>query len=169
MNSQFVVSITGPDQAGILTHLSSITHQLGGRWLNSKLVNMDGRFVALLKVDVPAEHEQALRSQLSEQDDLQIQIHELGVPVERPGVAAAFTVNATDQPGLINDITQLLANHGINIEHFDSHRVGATGSSGNLFTAKLAVTMPAELDINTVINELETLHEHLVVHAIPVM
>ncbi|GAA5189100.1 glycine cleavage system protein R [Ferrimonas gelatinilytica] len=169
MNSQFIISVIGPDLPGILKQLTEVTHDRGGRWINSKICNMDGRFMALIKIDVPKEGQNALQSALQQLNDVEVTIHPLSPPPKHDAVSAAFRIDADDRPGLINDISQLMASHSINIDQLESHRLGVSDTGQSLFTAKLQVTLPAELDPASLARELEGLHEHIVVHPIPAL
>ena len=62
----------------------------------------------------------------------------------------------------MNEITHVLDNQGINILDMDCQRVfiaGGGGVSSSLFTAKIALKLPMEVQISDVANELETLSE----------
>ncbi len=169
MNSQFIISVIGPDLPGILKQLTEVTHDRGGRWMNSKISNMDGRFMALIKIDVPREEQNGLQSALQQLEEVEVTIHPLSPPPRHGTVNAAFRIDAQDQPGLLNDISQLMASHSINIEQLESHRLGVSDTGQNLFTAKLQVTLPTELDPASLARELEALNDHIVVHPIPAL
>ncbi|SHI14616.1 glycine cleavage system protein R [Ferrimonas marina] len=167
MNDLFVMSVEGPDRTGLLRKLAETTHAHGGKWLASKLSNLEGRFVALIKVEVPSENTSQLKELLVQNSEVTVTFYPCQPSTERR-INAAFNIDANDRPGLVNDITQLLANHDINIEELDSHRLGLSDGQ-NLFTATLSVTMPPELDPAFIARELEGLHEQMAVNVIPTL
>lgn len=71
-------------------------------------------------------------------------------------------VDSNDRAGIVNEITHVLDSQGISILDMDCQRVfiaGGGGVSSSLFTANLAIKLPAEVDIEDVANELESLSE----------
>ncbi|MBY5993898.1 glycine cleavage system protein R [Ferrimonas balearica] len=162
MTALFLMTVMGPDRPGMLNQLAALTHQHQGKWLNSRMINLEGQFAAIIKVEVPKSQQQQLQEALMETPRMHLQIHDCHPEWSAPDRTLALQIDAKDQPGLINDITSALTSHGINVEQMECHRV-ASAEGGTLFTAELALSVPAELDPDLVVMELEGLHSHLMV------
>jgi glycine cleavage system regulatory protein len=57
-----------------------------------------------------------------------------------------LTLIAPDRPGLVREISQVLAQHGINVEELITDRTSAPMSGEMLFRADARVKVPADLD-----------------------
>lgn len=71
-------------------------------------------------------------------------------------------LDSNDRAGIVNEITHVLDNQGINILDMDCQRVfiaGGGGVSSSLFTANIALKLPTEVQIDDVAKELEALSE----------
>jgi glycine cleavage system regulatory protein len=150
-----MVSIMGPERFGLLKLLAKETHALGGRWLNSKTSHLGGQFVGLLKVDVPDENAEALQSIFTKLDGYVVIINK--VAECDSGITLNVSYDASDRPGLVSDITHLLTDQGIKIEHMESHRVGVIELGSNMFTAQMKLTLPHNMEPSLVKKELELL------------
>jgi glycine cleavage system regulatory protein len=68
-----------------------------------------------------------------------------------------------DRPGLVREISQLLARHEINVEELSSDRTSAPMSGETLFRAQVRVKVPARLDAAQLRSSLERLASELTV------
>ncbi|MBY6188453.1 ACT domain-containing protein [Marinobacter hydrocarbonoclasticus] len=165
MNAHFLMTVVGPDRPGMLNQLAATTHHHQGKWLNTRTINLEGQFAAIIKVEAPASELQQLQEALTEAPRMLVQIHECHPDLAVMPKPVHLQIDAADRPGLVNDITATLDGHGISVEKLECHRV-ASAEGGTLFTAELAVQMPAELDPDLVLMELEGLGEKVMVQRI---
>lgn len=166
MTTPFILSVVGTDSPGVLRQLAQLIHQHQGKWLNSKVANLEGVFTALIKLDLPASQVQQLQEALLSLPNLQVRIHESQPAADVDTRQLKFKIDAEDQPGLVNDITNLLESHSINVDKLDSHRFNIPGTHYTAFEADIVITAPAELDPDVIAMELEGLHEHIKVHKV---
>jgi glycine cleavage system regulatory protein len=68
-----------------------------------------------------------------------------------------------DRPGLVREISQLLAQHGINVEELITGRASAPMSGEMLFRAEARVKVPAGVDAHGLRGRLERLASDLTV------
>ncbi|MBW3141598.1 glycine cleavage system protein R [Ferrimonas balearica] len=165
MNAHFLMTVVGPDRPGMLNQLASTTHHHQGKWLNTRTINLEGQFAAIIKVEAPQSEMQQLQEALCEAPRMLVQIHECHPEQAVPAKPFHLQIDAADRPGLVNDITAALDGHGIAVEKLECHRVGSA-DGGTLFTAELALHMPAELDPDIVMMELEGLSDRMIVQRI---
>ena len=69
-----ILTLLGTDRPGLVEQVADTVARLGGNWLESRMAHLGGKFAGILRVQVPAEHLDALvaaTEQLS-RDDLRI-------------------------------------------------------------------------------------------------
>jgi glycine cleavage system regulatory protein len=60
-----------------------------------------------------------------------------------------------DRPGIVRDVSQVLAGHGVNVEELVTNRVSAPMSGEMLFEASLEVAVAASADLGALRAALE--------------
>ncbi len=68
-----------------------------------------------------------------------------------------------DHPGIVHDITTLLAKHKISVQEFETRVEGASMGGGDLFKATAQLLIPETADIDLLETELEDLANDLMV------
>ena len=68
-----------------------------------------------------------------------------------------------DRPGIVREISQLLASSGVNVEELVTNRSSAPMSGDMLFEARAHVRVPASIDLASLRAGLERLASDLVV------
>ena len=161
MLEQFLVTLTGPYQPGIMNRLAALTHQYQGKWLSNKMVNLEGRFAAIIKIELPDTNVSTLQAALSALPDMQMTVHDnLWQPEATKTIE--LKVDAKDQPGLINEITKVTSSLDISIDDMTSRRISVPETGSTVFTSEFDLTLPEQLDEDTLITALEALHPHLI-------
>jgi glycine cleavage system regulatory protein len=81
----------------------------------------------------------------------------------RNAAAAAATIRvklaltAHDRPGIVRDVSAILAERGINVEELESEVASAAMSGDRMFTARASVTAPASTSLADLRARLESL------------
>ena len=57
MLEHLLVTLTGPYQPGVMNRLAALTHQFQGKWLSNKMAHLEGRFAAIIKIELPSANE----------------------------------------------------------------------------------------------------------------
>ena len=68
-----------------------------------------------------------------------------------------------DRPGIVHEITTLLAKHKISVHDFETRVEGASMGGGELFKATAQLVIPETIDIDLLESELEDLANDLMV------
>lgn len=160
-----VLTLIGPDRPGIVDSVSEVVAAHGGNWLESRMAHLGGKFAGVLLVEVPDEKAAALQKALGrlEGSDLRV-IVERSAPVETPGGhAMEIDLVGLDRPGLVHEISTLLAGHGINVEELATERPVAAHSGDRMFQARIRVVIPETVDVKAVRHGLERLAGDLMV------
>lgn len=156
MQTQLVMTVIGADRVGLVESVASLVASHGGNWLESRMCRLGGEFAGLLRVEIPAARRAALEIALAKLPGLQIVIH--GAAQENSAAQtrhAALEVFGPDRPGIVREITQALAAHGINVEELATECSSAPMSGEPLFQARAKLSLPADASLATLRQTLE--------------
>jgi glycine cleavage system regulatory protein len=120
-------------------------------------------------VTAPADRTDALVASLHKLDAVGLVVSARVVEVPHasaPGEPTRIAVTGNDRPGIIRDVSRILAERGVNVEELTS-RVESAPMSGNaLFVAQAVVRMPPTLRLADLRTAFETLGGDLIVDLI---
>lgn len=160
-----VLTLIGPDHPGIVDSVADVVAAHGGNWLESRMAHLAGKFAGVLCVEVADEQAAALEQALGrlEGSGLHV-IVERSAPVEEPRQhAMEIELLGVDRPGLVHEISTLLAAQRINVEELDTDRRAAAHSGDRMFHAHVRVVIPANVEVAAVRQSLERLAGDLMV------
>ena len=160
-----VLTLIGPDHPGIVDAVSEVVAAHGGNWLESRMAHLAGKFAGVLCVEVADERAAALEEALG-----RLEVSGLRIVVERSAPVEAIRQHAMeiellglDRPGLVHEISALLAAHGINVEELATDRPAAAHSGDHMFHANIRVIIPEAANVTAVRHGLERLAGDLMV------
>lgn len=160
MKSNFITTVYGPVIPGIIKVLAQATRGLGGEWLTSKIVKVDGQFAAIMNVVVEHEQEKALKMSLEEKfPNLKFIYSSPNTSPRRATKTINFVVDCIDRPGLTGDLSGILANLDIGVEDMECKRFTMDSIGDTVFSARLTLSVPFDADSATIAGEIETLSE----------
>lgn len=162
MTNTFIVNFVGTATPSTIRQLAAITHENDGKWLISKVNFIEDQVAAVIKVEIPLAQAQIVKDAFQSYPDLLVQIVDCDTKPPREETVFQLRLDANDRYGIVNEITHVLDNQGINILDMDCQRVfiaGGGGISSSLFTANMAIRLPPEIAIDDVAKELESLSE----------
>ena len=166
MFTSLVMTIIGPDRPGLVQLVASRVADHGGNWLESRMCLLSGQFAGIARVEAPEERVPELRRALQqlEAEGLRVSVDagESAVAVV-PGTAATIELVGHDRPGILRNITSVLAAHGVNVEELSSECVSAPMGGGNLFQARVRVLVPSTVKLEEVRADLEKIATDLMV------
>ncbi|HVM60636.1 MAG TPA: ACT domain-containing protein [Verrucomicrobiae bacterium] len=166
MNISLVMTIIGADRPGLVGRLSTVIAEHGGNWLESRMAHLGGQFAGILRIEIPAAKEQALLKALG---SLEPQGLSVSAQRDAPSAATAARNLATievighDRPGIIREISQVLAQHQVNVEELMSGCESAPMSGETLFRARAKVRLPDSFEVDTLRHALERIESDLMV------
>ncbi|MCG9597597.1 transcriptional regulator [Vibrio sp. Isolate25] len=164
MNCTFIVNFVGKATPATIKQLAAVTHENGGKWLISKVNFIENQVAAVIKVELPEESADAVKAAFRSNDELLVQIVDSESNTHNADAIYQVRLDSNDRAGIVNEITHVLDNQGINILDMDCQRVfiaGGGGVSSSLFTANIALKLPTEVQIDDVAKELEALSEDI--------
>ena len=166
MLTNLVMTVIGPDRPGLVELVSAAVAAHGGNWLESRMCRLGGQFAGIVRVEVSAEKCDGLLAVLAklEKDGLAISARKETVPsAAAAGTAAVLELVGQDRPGILHQISQVLARHRVNVEELSSDCVNAPMDGSILFKARASVLLPAGVLIPQLRTELEKIASDLMV------
>ena len=116
MQSSLVLTVLGFDRAGLVKSIAEAVAAHQGNWQESRMVHLAGQFAGLAHVTLPQEQLAALTQTLQalQHDGLQILLQHCETPTTRAITPLSLELLGHDRPGIIHDITRLLAALNVN-------------------------------------------------------
>jgi glycine cleavage system regulatory protein len=166
MQASLAMTIIGPDRPGLVDLIARTVREHDGNWLESRMSHLGGQFAGILRVEVPAEREPALRRAL---EALQAQGLTIVVHAERDTAAVPANDSASiefvgqDRPGIVSQISAVIARHGVNVEELETECESAPMSGETLFRARARLHLPESCDVPAFRRDLEKIAADLMV------
>lgn len=163
--SQFILTAVGTDRPGLVGELTGQLHAAGCNILDSRMVNLRGRFAvivlfegeegAAIRERVPAAVERiGLTPNLVE--------HAAAVGPRAPsGLPFRLKTYSLDQPGLVHAVSEVLRVHGVNIEDLSAWQESAAFAGDALFILEMRLTVPRNVPVKRLRLDLEAACEKL--------
>jgi glycine cleavage system regulatory protein len=166
MRKTLLLTVVGADRTGLVESLAGRIAESGANWEESKLARLAGQFAGIVLVTVPAERADALIAGLRALDAKGLQV--TARVVEAPAPAASgedlrVVVTGNDRPGIVRDVSRILAERGVNVEELETAVESAPMSGEALFVARARIRMPPGMQLGDLRTALETLGNELVV------
>ncbi|MFC4137790.1 MULTISPECIES: glycine cleavage system protein R [unclassified Microbacterium] len=154
-----ILTVAGADRPGLVSAVADAVDGHGGNWENSRLAELAGTFAGVIEVSVAPERVADLQSALQALEGL------LAVTVHTGTDAAAsadaqrisLTVLGNDRPGIVREVSRVLAEHALSIEDMTTVTKDAAMAGGRLFESTVTATVPATADIDALRADLEQL------------
>ncbi|KPW66746.1 ACT domain-containing protein [Pseudomonas cannabina] len=163
-----VVTLVAPDKPGQVERIAQCIAEHGGNWLESRMSRMAGQFAGILKVGVEPQQYDDLIKALNNLSAHGIRMLLAESVVETSGTTRPISMQlvGNDRPGIVRDITRLLAGQGVNVEHLITDVAPAPMSSEVLFHADAVLGVPVGLSPDDLQAGLETLADDLMVELV---
>jgi glycine cleavage system regulatory protein len=164
--ADLVLTLIGPDRPGLVEAVAQPIAAHGGNWLESRMAHLAGQFAGILRVEVPDENAAALADALRLLEERGLRINVETSPRAAPSPARrALVVDLVglDRPGIVREISHVLAERGVNIEELVTDRGPAPMSAELLFRSRARVNVPDGLDASELRARLEKLAQDLMV------
>ena len=166
MVKHLVISFIADDRPGLVDALSRAVTDAGGNWCESRMARLAEKFAGIVSIELPGDsHVDQLKAALGafEADGMHVTVTEAQPETVPPGTGLLLEIVGPDQPGIVQEITRCLAQHGVSIETMESRTENAPMGGGMLFRAQLEVRGPVDIDQEALIAELETIATALIV------
>jgi glycine cleavage system regulatory protein len=161
-----VMTVLGPDRPGVVESLSKLVSQHGANWLESRMAHLGGQFAGIVHVEVDPQQADVLINSLRQLDHqgLTVIVRQDASQLLAPSFAPLrLDVMGNDRPGIVHEVTHVLADRQVNVEEFQTECITAPMSGGRLFRATARLRLPAGLTIHQLQQALEQIAHDLTV------
>jgi glycine cleavage system transcriptional repressor len=144
---QLAVTAVGVDRPGIVASISRVLFERGGNIEDSRMALLGGHFAVMLIVSVPDDADPTgIETALAEATaghDLMTSARPVAKapPEHLEGTPYVLTVYGSDRPGIVADVTGVLARYGVNVTDLATHVV-----EGRIYVMIMEVSLPAGSD-----------------------
>lgn len=159
----FVLTAIGDDRAGLVNALADVVARHGGNWEQSEMAELAGKFAGIVMVTVPDARADELVAALGSLEGV-LDVHAHRGGSERPpSQRVALALMGTDRPGIVREVSAVLARHGVSIGQLATATREAPMAGGMLFEADAVLDVPAGVTATTLRAELEAVAGELMV------
>lgn len=161
-----VLTLIGPDRPGLVGSVAAVVASHGGNWLESRMTRLGGQFAGILRAELPEQNVTGALRALSELEASGLRVVAQTEPREQTGVQRMhmdLEVLGVDRPGIVREISQLLAAAGVNVEELATGTRSAPMSGELLFEARARVHVPPSTDLTTLRTALDRAARDLMV------
>lgn len=153
-----ILTVSGADRPGLVSAVADVVDAHGGNWENSRLAELAGTFAGVVEVSVPAARAEELRAALGSLDGLlavTVQTGTEDAATESGSQRISLSVLGNDRPGIVREVSGVLAAHALSIEDMTTVTRDAAMAGGRLFESTVTATVPASADIDALRAALE--------------
>ena len=164
--ADLVLTLIGPDRPGLVEAVAEPIAAHGGNWLESRMAHLAGQFAGILRVEVPDAKAASLAEALRRLEGRGLRVTvEVGPAAAAPPARRTLVVDLVglDRPGIVREISRVLAERDVNIEDLVTDRTPAPMSAEMLFRWRARVNVPGGLDAASLRTRLEKLAQDLMV------
>jgi glycine cleavage system regulatory protein len=167
MQISLVMTVIGADKPGLVDAVSSRIVEFGGNWVESRMCRLGGKFAGIVRAVVAEDKQAALAAALKSLEKEQGLAVVIETDTESPdltsGKLVTLEVVGQDRPGIVSQISAILARNHVNVEEFDSNCESGAWSGEILFRAKVTMYLPEKCDVPALRKDLEKIAEDLMV------
>ncbi|MEQ9410932.1 MAG: ACT domain-containing protein [Fuerstiella sp.] len=162
-----VVTLVGPDRPGLVGAVSDVVRRHGGNWRESRMSHLAGQFAGIVLVEAPDDRSEALVTDLHNLSSLGLKVvaqldtvrgADAGLTGDADagdGTLWTVSVVGNDRPGIVREVTQVLAAHDVNVEELTTACSDAPLAGGQIFRATIRLRVPEGLSVELLQDELE--------------
>ena len=165
MKTSVILTVVGSDRPGLTQALADAVLAAGGNWLESHLSRLGGKYVGSVLVELPEEGLAKLEETARAIDAVGLKVAVVGADAEpqAAGTALQLDLVGQDRPGIVREVTTVLAGLGVNIEDFVTSRENSSMSGALLFRASARLMVPDGTHPDEVQNALERISGEIMV------
>jgi len=164
MQGYLVLTVIGDDRPGLVESLAQTIAAHDGNWLESRMSHLAGKFAGVLRVRVPGENSAALCEALGALEGRGLRIVAEGGAAERATFREVrLSLVGSDHPGIVREISTVLARRRVNVEELTTQCVDAPMSGQPLFEADARLELPDDVTLEDLRGDLEAVAHDLMV------
>jgi glycine cleavage system regulatory protein len=160
-----VITVIGRDRPGLVEAIAAAVAKHGGNWLEGRMAHLAGHFAGLVRIEVASERVAEVREALAAlgSGGLQVQAEAGHEEDARPSRTLEVELLALDRPGLLHEVSRVLATRRVNIEELETEVYSAPMTGDRTFRARARVSVPVDVDEHELRESFERLARDLMV------
>ena len=176
--TEWILTLIGPDRPGLVEAVAERVVAHGGNWMVSRMAQLGGKFAGIAHVAVPEAEAEAFADDLAAlaADGLMVHVEAAGEALSDAAAASPpptpaphlLQVVGSDRPGIVREISGVLAAAGINVESLSTEYTKAPMSGGSIFRAEFQFSLPSAHSIDQLRTDVEAVAGDLMVEVSPV-
>ena len=146
--ASLVMTLIGADRPGLVKSVAAAVTEHGANWVESRMSHLAGQFAGILRVDVPDEKADSLVQALQQLDQQGLKVivqKDSGLETPQPIDTLHLELVGNDRPGIVREVTRVLADQKVNVEDFQTECTSAPMTGERLFRAGAQLRLPAGL------------------------
>lgn len=168
--THLVVNAVGVDRTGIVSEVTKNVVDAGGNVGESQAAKLGHHFSLMMILQVPSDKLDSFKDTMKKMKDVNTAMFETEAPEQHHTHAAvaysgAVSLTGADQPGIVHNITSLLARNGLNIQKLKTSEQVAPHGGTTLFemhcNAEAFEPLAKEFDADKIRSQLEDLGDSL--------
>jgi glycine cleavage system regulatory protein len=165
MQTQFVLTVLSDDKPGVVELLAHTITLHQGNWLESRMMQLAGKFAGILQVSVAQNNQAALKEALINLSDsgLKIVIDAATNTPSGLGQKFQFSVVGNDRPGIVHEIAQAFAGRHINMSELETACSSMPWSGDPMFEATGVIEVPESVDMGALYEQLDHIADELAI------
>lgn len=165
MRTPLVLTVIGDDHPGLVSALSDTIAAFDGNWTETRMASLGGKFAGILLVTVPQSKADALIQALRQLEGQSLHLAIGRSTAEAPPGSRLLVLDliGQDRPGIVRDISHVLAKLGINIEELETACVSGSFSGEAMFKALARLRVPRQVATTELRTVLEAIASELMV------
>ena len=165
MSARVILVVSGSDRPGLTKALADAVHTAGANWLESHLSRLGGKYVGSVLVELDASALATLEAEVARVDatGLRVSLVPADDEVVPGGDMLTVALVGQDRPGIVREVTAVLAALGVNIDSLTTSTEHGAWSGEPLFRAEARVTLPNGVDQDEVQTALEAISGEVMV------
>lgn len=165
--ASLVMTILGLDRPGLVESLAETVNHFGANWLESRMAHLAGQFAGIVHVEVDPQQSEPLIAALRALDQrgltVIVQQDASSSVGSLPFAPIAMELMGGDRPGIVHEVTRVLADRQVNVEEFQTECITAPMSGEKVFRATAQLRLPAGLTQEQLQTALEQIAHDLMV------
>lgn len=165
---ELVLTAMSKDRPGIVEDIAVIITDHDGNWVQSSMARLGGEFAGIVQFTAPADKKDAMVAALKALDKkgIRLEIQEDQPDAEtlkQTGQTAIIELTGLDHTGIVRDITHLLSQKGVTIDHLETDVYTASMAGQPMFYARAEIRLPEGLTIDALSQAAEAIAQDIMV------
>lgn len=165
MAKERVLTVTAEDRPGIVEALAEAIAAENGNWIDSRMARLGGVFAGIVRIEAPDDRAAHLDDALIglRSKGIQVTINPVADLAPPAGHRAELVVTGLDHPGIVRDVTRVLASHHVSVEDMVTDIFAGSMGGEHMFQARMEVVIPPNLTLETLRAALEHIAQDIMI------